>query len=139
MKNIEKIGLAIIENGKLLILRNAGTSLFLMPGGRVEHGEEPLETLAREIKEELQCELITESSTYLGEFSDVAANDPGKIVRIKLFSGKIKGDIVIDNEIEEMKWFDPKFDDHEILSPIVKNKILPSLIQSNLLCLLEKE
>jgi 8-oxo-dGTP diphosphatase len=134
--DIQKIGLAVIRNNKLLILRNAQTQLFLMPGGKVEQGEAPLDTLAREINEELGCSLSTQAIKYLGKFKDWAANDPGRQVIIDLYIGEIEGDILINNEIEELKWFDPNIDRMDILSAIVRNKILPFLIDKGLLLIL---
>lgn len=131
--DIKKIGLALIRGNKLLILRNTGTDLFLMPGGRVEENEEPLETLEREIKEELGCNLVIESTRYLGDFKDWAANDPGRQVVIKLFKGEVDGIIKIGSEIEELRWYDPNIDKPEILSAIIKNKILPFLINQEIL------
>jgi len=128
MKVIKKIGLAIIKNGKILLVRNMGTEKFLMPGGRVESDETDIQTLKREIMEELSVELHENTIKFIGIYEDVAANDPDSIVQIKLYTGEIMGQIKINNEIEEMRWFNPNIDDHSILSVIIKNKILPSII-----------
>ena len=133
MNIIKKIGLATINNNCLLVVRNENTTKFLMPGGRVEKGEKELDTLIREIKEELSCNMDISTVKYLGEFEDFAANDPGKKVNIKLYLGNLNGNIEKNNEIEEIKWFDYKNDNIEILSDIVKNKILPFLISNKYL------
>lgn len=45
---------ALIQNrdGKILILRRAGQNFWDVPGGRVQAGEQTLETLTREVMEE---------------------------------------------------------------------------------------
>lgn len=130
---ITKAGLAIIRQNRLLVVRNEGTSLFLMPGGRIERGESVLDALAREIREELCCDLISESVEYVGRFEDEAANDPGWIVCIELYRGEVMGTIVTANEVAEMRWFDVGGDDSRELSAIIRNKIVPALVASGLL------
>lgn len=133
MKTIPKIGLAAIRDGKLLIVRNKNTTKFLMPGGQPEKGEASLETLKREIKEELNCVIDTKKIKKLGEFSDLAANNPGCVVKMEVYIGNIIGEIYPSNEIAEFKWFDPKHDNIEILSDIIKNHILPDLMNKKYL------
>lgn len=48
----------IEENGKVLLVkkaRGAYTGLLDLPGGSIEHGEKPIETLKRELIEETNC------------------------------------------------------------------------------------
>lgn len=126
---INKIGLAVIRDGRLLVVRNSGTKLFLMPGGRVEpYDANEVAALSREIEEELACALVSQGLRYLGVFSDIAANDPGRVVQIKLYMGEIDGVPKVSSEIEEMLWFDLLDTDRSQLSPIVANKIVPFLL-----------
>jgi 8-oxo-dGTP pyrophosphatase MutT (NUDIX family) len=130
---IEKIGLAVIRGRRLLLVRNEGTSLLIMPGGRVEGKETADQTLKREVHEELSCEVELRGLTYLGEYRDEAANDPGKTVVIQLYHGKLVGSIQIANEIEKYEWFDTVKDDRSRLSKIVRSRILPDLRRRGLL------
>jgi 8-oxo-dGTP diphosphatase len=132
-KEIGKVGVAAIRDGHLLVVRELGTSLFILPGGRPEPGEDDLTALNREIYEELGAGIVTNRLEFLGAFSDVAANDQDKIVTVRLYLGRLEEPIQALGEIEEIKWFDPVRDDYEILAPSIKNKILPFLKSTNLL------
>lgn len=132
MNKIIKYGLVIRRDGKFLINRKHGTKLFLMPGGKPEANESIEECLVREIKEEHEVELVKDAICYFGEFEDKAANESDTIISMKVYIGDILGEPVISSEIEEQKWFGRK-DNPEILSPIIKNKILPALIKENVI------
>lgn len=103
-----------------------------MPGGKPKSGEAIEDCLVREIREEHTCDIIRESIQHFGDFEDVAANEPNTIISMKVYIGQIKGKLKIDSEIEEMKWFG-KDDDPSILSPIIKNKILPALLKKKII------
>ncbi len=132
MNKIIKYGLIIIKDRRFLINRKKGTKLFLMPGGKPEPNETIEDCLIREIKEEHGCLVVRESLHYFAEFEDVAANEPNTTVCIKLYFGIIAGEPHSSSEIEEQQWFG-KDDDPAILSPIIKNKILPALIMKKVI------
>lgn len=132
MNRIVKHGLVIVRDGSFLINRKYGTKLFLMPGGRPEAGETIEECLVREIKEEHQCEVIKDSVKFFGIFEDMAANEPNTIVSINLYIGNILGEPQPSSEVEEQRWFN-RDSDQNILSPLIKNKILPALIDSKII------
>lgn len=132
MKKIIKYGLLIFKDKKFLINRKKGTKLFLMPGGKPEPNETIEDCLIREIKEEHGCLVVRESLHYFGEFEDVAANEQNTLICIKLYSGTIIGAPQISSEIEEQRWFG-KDDDPAILSPIIRNKILPTLLKKKII------
>ena len=116
----------------MLLVRNKGFKSLLSPGGQLEKDEGEVENLQREIKEELNAEVDTDSLKYLETFEDVAADRDETRVRIKLYLGEIKGNPTPSSEISEFIWFS-KDDSWDELSPILKNKIIPYLISGDYL------
>ena len=129
MKLIKKSALAVIKEGKLLLVRKRGSPLLLMPGGKPEGRETDIDALHREIKEELGCGIEQDSIVFLGTFEDIAAEKDAR-VSIDLFIGALKGVPKASSEIEEIAWADSSDSN---ISPIIKNKIMPFLIEKRML------
>jgi 8-oxo-dGTP diphosphatase len=80
-----RIAAALIDDdeGLLLLVRKAGTRWFMQPGGKIEPGETALSALERELREEIGLALGGRTVDHLGQFSALAANEPGAIVDAK--------------------------------------------------------
>ena len=104
-----RVSAAVITDvdGRLLLVRKAGTTAFMQPGGKPEAGEDAAQTLIRELAEEIGLHLQPTDLTPLGEFTAPAANEPGFAVVADVFRVDI-GDQqpVTDAEIEELRWVD---------------------------------
>ncbi|WP_198024935.1 MULTISPECIES: NUDIX domain-containing protein [unclassified Mesorhizobium] len=124
MRWIYKVGLAAERNGRLLVARKRGSGIFILPGGKPEGDESDLQTLSREIHEELGCGI--EKLNLRGIFTDVAAGTSDAVVVVRLYSGQLVGDPHPCSEIEELAWVDIRRPTLR-LAPSIKNGILPFL------------
>ncbi|KAA2284880.1 NUDIX domain-containing protein [Arenimonas fontis] len=112
--------------GRVLLVRKRGTSTFIQPGGKREPGEDAWATLARELDEEIGVGLRGEPLP-LGEFEDVAVNEPGWRVRAEVFLVEVEGEPEAGAEIEELAWVDPADPGDRIIAPLSRDRILPAV------------
>ena len=125
MNQILKHALLVVKDGKFLVQKEKKHELLLMPGGKPEKGEEPLECLKREIMEELNAEIDMDTLKHLGKFEDIAA-DNESIITMILYQAELKTKPKPCKDIEKLVWFSAK-SNPEKLSPVIRNKILPYL------------
>jgi len=125
MKRILKCALISIRNNKILLQHEENQELLLLPGGRPKKGENYIDCLEREIKEELGAEIDPKSIKSLGKFEDVAA-DGKSILTVELYSGELTTKPKPRNEVKRIVWFGRKNDQNR-LSPVIRNKIMPYL------------
>jgi 8-oxo-dGTP diphosphatase len=96
----------------------------MQAGGKVGDEETSLDALAREIREELGCE-VAETPRPLGRFNAPAANEPGRVVEAELFAVDLLGDIRPAAEIAEAIWHDPRDLESVLLAPLTRDHVLP--------------
>jgi 8-oxo-dGTP diphosphatase len=132
MADYEKAGLLVVREGRVLLCRKKHTtSLLILPGGRFEAGETAAECLEREVREELG-EVTASNLEYVGTYSDRAAGDETKTVRIELYRGELAGTPRASSEIRELVWFGAA-DNRAELAPSLVNRILPDLVARGIL------
>lgn len=112
-------------DGKTLLVRKRGTEAFMQPGGKIDAGESALDALARELNEELGLVIAPEQTRFLGEFSAVAANEPGFEVNCQLYGVQVEDPVNPAAEIEEAIWVDGRDIDQLHLAPLTRDSILP--------------
>ena len=117
--------LLIGADGRTLLVRKRGTQAFMQPGGKIDAGESAAEALVRELHEELGLVVAAEHAQFLGEFSAVAANEPGFEVNCQLYQLHVEQEVVPAAEIEEIIWVDASSIDHLHLAPLTRDSILP--------------
>lgn len=125
---IDKVGLALVRGGRLLLARSRGSEVFQIPGGKVEPGDASDEAaLAREIREELGVALDPAAAVRLGVFSAPAAGQAGRMVEIKLYSAPVSGTPVPCGEIAELTWLDLPPGPDAPITAMVRTRIAPAL------------
>jgi 8-oxo-dGTP diphosphatase len=125
MKRILKYAVIIEKNGKILLQKEAKQKLLLLPGGKPHTGETPQHCITREIQEELKADIDASSLRYLGKFEDIAA-DGTSIVTVELYTGQLATPPKTTSVVRKLVWFG-KNSRQEVLSPVIRNKILPYL------------
>lgn len=112
-------------DGKLLLVRKRGSSVFMQPGGKIEPGEPVLTALTRELEEEIGFVATTEAATYLGRFTAPAANEPDARVVSETYVIRTDQPLAAQAEIEELRWIDPG-DATADMAPLTRDHILPA-------------
>lgn len=127
MSTTIRIAAAILidSDGQTLLVRKRGTQAFMQPGGKIDAGEQPVQALVRELREELNLDIDPSKAAYIGTFSGPAANEPGFTVEAQMFQIQIDVAVTPAAEIEEVRWIDPAGDGGLQLAPLTRDLILP--------------
>jgi 8-oxo-dGTP diphosphatase len=131
---IRKVGLFARQGDHVLLCRKRGSTRLILPGGKPEPGEAPLDTLHRELREELG-DVVLEEPEWLSSYQDSTAAEagaPARTIEIILYAGVLTGEPVASNEIEELVWLGPE-DRWDPLAPSLQRQIFPDLIARGLL------
>jgi 8-oxo-dGTP diphosphatase len=136
MADIRKVGLLFVKDGRVLLCRSRKhPERLILPGGKREPGETSLETLQRELREELG-EVELREPVYLGSYVAPAVASKNatsqKTVEIELYGGRLSGALTPSSEIEELVWFGPE-DCWEWLAPSLSGLVFPDLCRRELL------
>lgn len=129
---IDKVGGIILKDKKILVQRkNNNKEECIIPGGKRENSETDLETLKRELMEELNVELI--DAVFFGGYDDIAVFS-NKPIHVQAYLVNIKGKIVCNNEIKEAIWIDRNYKEKGIkVGSILGDFVIPELIKRNLM------
>lgn len=122
------VSAAIIRDAddRVLVVRKHGTVRFMQPGGKPEHGENPAQTLTRELEEELGLRVAEGDLTPLGEFISDAANEPGHRVVAAAFAMRAEpDDVTVQAELAELRWITPADIATLPLAPLSLEHLLP--------------
>ena len=107
MRISNPVDLIIIRGNKILLAKRNEEELgfegtWSIPGGESETNESIEEALHREIKEELNCKIT--KFNYFKSYCLKLVEDC--ILRAFYFYGDIEGEIKVNAELSEFKWFD---------------------------------
>jgi len=114
---IDKIAWIHLEDGKVLSTRTRGKDVYYFPGGKREPGETDLDTLTREIDEELAVAVLPATAELLGTFQARAHGHAGDVtVRMTCYTADHRGTPTASGEIEEVIWL--SYADRDRVSPV---------------------
>ncbi|MFI5912220.1 NUDIX domain-containing protein [Dactylosporangium sp. NPDC051541] len=113
------------QNGRWLVVRKRGTTVFMQPGGKLEPDETAADALVRELAEELGLRVGTAQLGHVGRFEAPAANEAGFTVDADVFTAPLTGPVAPLAEIEELRWIDPAGPGDLALAPLLRDHLLP--------------
>ena len=114
---IDKIAWIHLEDGKILSTRSRGKDVYYIPGGKREPGETDVDTLTREIDEELAVTIVPGTARHFGTFEAQAhGHADGVIVRMTCYTADHQGTPVPSSEIEEVGWL--AYRDRDRVAPV---------------------
>ena len=106
------VSAAVIRGGKVLIVRRArppARGVYTLPGGGVEVGENLLEAVAREVREETG--LAVQPVALAGYREAIARDQDGRVERhfviLPFVARWIAGEPVLNDELSEAMWLHP--------------------------------
>lgn len=104
-KIIDKVAWIHMKNKKILSTLSKGKNTYYIPGGKREGKETDQETLVREIKEELDVDIVLNTVKYLGMYeaqSDGAVE--GIKVKMTCYLSDYRGELKASSEIDRFEW-----------------------------------
>ncbi|GAA3597402.1 NUDIX domain-containing protein [Kribbella ginsengisoli] len=102
---IDKVAWIELSDGRVLSTRSKGKDTYYLPGGKREPGESDVDTLVREISEELSVQIDPKTAAHLGTFEAQAhGQPPGVLIRMTCYTAQYSGTLTPANEIAELIW-----------------------------------
>lgn len=125
------------QRGYVLTVRKKSSDGFMMPGGKPEPGESPVQTACREVREEIGLTPDPTRMHYLGTLEAAALNESGFTVRAETFEYAPTEEqrahlasLSPHAEIAELRWVDPAMarpSDVAAQAPLNTEQIFPLL------------
>ncbi|ANQ41672.1 ADP-ribose pyrophosphatase [Gluconobacter oxydans] len=115
----------IDNNERILLVRKKNTLWYMQAGGKIDTGETALQTVCRELHEELDVDVPEEDLLPLGTFTAVAANEAQTLIKADLFFLCLQQPVRANAEIAEVIWVTLKEAQDLPLAPLTRDYVLP--------------
>lgn len=131
MKTLVRISGILITRDGLLLVKCDGIQDYLLPGGKLEVGESDLDTLQRELLEELS--IAPTDPEFFGEYERIVCppeTEERHTVRVRAYVAGFEGEPIPDqDEVLDIVWASMADLDsgRYPLNPILRNFIVPEL------------
>lgn len=106
MKKLVSVAWVFKDDRKILCVKSKGKDKYFIPGGKLESGESHESGLIREIKEELNIDLIPDTISHDFTIIDIAYGLDNTELEMHCYSAAFNGKINPSSEIELIKWID---------------------------------
>lgn len=100
---VDKIGWVQIVDRRLLVGRNRNAQRFYLPGGGREPGETDVQTLVREVSEELGVRLNPGTASHVGTYVAARDNSPDELI-VVAYTAEHQGEPTPSAEVVELAW-----------------------------------
>jgi len=119
--------------GHLLTVRKRGTQAWMLPGGKRDGDETPLQALVRELQEELQLTMVAADFAPLGQFSAIAANEAATQVHahVLVAHAPLQQTVQAAAEIAGVQWLELDQPLPDTLAPLLRSQVIPALLARN--------
>ncbi len=103
---IDKLAYIHIVDQRVLMTLSKGNDTYYIPGGKRDTDETDHQALIREVKEELNVDLIEDTIRPYGIFEAQAhRKNQGVMVRMTCFTADYSGELTPSSEIQDLAWY----------------------------------
>lgn len=116
-------GLLVINQDKILLAYSKNKQAWYLPGGKIDPGETPVQSLVREIEEELQVVLSASELRFCFHISAPAFGEAGHIIMEQdCFLGPVSAQYKASSEVGAIRFF--SLEAYTMQAPVVPGVLI---------------